>query len=151
MATHIQVVLQQDMANLGKSGDLVKVRPGYARNYLLPRQLALPATTANVALIEHQKALAAARAAKLKAEAEAAAAKIATVSVKIAHKAGEDGRLFGSVGAKDIAAALAAAGVTVDKKKLHLNEPLKAVGTYEVPAKLGADVHAVIKVEVVAA
>lgn len=150
MAATIQVVLQQDMPNLGKSGELVKVRPGYARNFLLPRQLALPATTANVARIEHQQAIAAARAAKLKAEATSAAAKIASVSVRIAHKAGDDGRLFGSVGAKDIAAALAAQGVTIDKKKIQLADPIKAVGSYEVPAKLGTDVSAVIKVEVVA-
>ena len=150
MATHIQVVLQQDMPNLGKSGELVKVRPGYARNFLLPRQLALPATTANVALIEHQKSIAAARAAKLKAEASAAAAQLSAVSVKITHKAGDDGRLFGSVGTKDIAAALAAQNVVVDKKKIQLAEPIKAVGSYEVPAKLSADVVATIKVEVVA-
>ena len=150
MPATIQVVLQQDMPNLGKSGELVKVRPGYARNFLLPRQLALPATSENVARIEHNKAVAAARAAKAKADATAAAAKISAISVRIVHKAGEDGRLFGSVGAKDIAAALADKGVTIDKKKIHLAEPFKAVGAYEVQAKLAADVVATIKVEVAA-
>ena len=150
MPATIQVVLQQDMPNLGTSGELVKVRPGYARNFLLPRQLALPATSENVARIEHNKAVAAARAAKAKADATAAAEKIAAVSVRLVHKAGDDGRLFGSVGAKDIAAALAAKGVTIDKKKIHLAEPFKAVGSYEVQAKLATDVVATIKVEVAA-
>lgn len=150
MAAHIQVVLQQDLANLGKSGEVVKVRPGYARNYLIPRHMALPATARNVAKLEHDKAIAAARAAKLKAEALIAAEKISSISVEVARKVGEGNRLFGSVTAKDIAAALAAKGVEIDRKKIELDEPLKALGSHEVRAKLAGDVEATIKVEVVA-
>src|SRR5215472_18128751 len=97
MPATIQVVLQQDVEKVGKSGDLVKVRPGFARNYLLPRELAVPATTAAVHRIEHEKAVALARAEKAKKDAREAAAKLSAVSVQIAQKAGDDGRLFGSV------------------------------------------------------
>lgn len=150
MAAHIQVVLQQDLPNLGKSGEVVKVRPGYARNFLIPRHLAMPATARNVAKLEHDKAIAAARAAKLKAEALVAAEKISGTSVSIARKVGEGERLFGSVTAKDIAEALAAKGIEIDRKKIELEEPLKALGTFEVRARLVGDVEATIKVEVVA-
>lgn len=150
MATHIQVVLQQDMPNLGKSGEVVRVRPGYARNYLIPRQMALPATARNIAQLEHDKATAAARAAKAKAEAVAVAEKIASVAVTIARKVGEGDRLFGSVTAKDVTAALKEKGIDIDRKKIELAEPIKALGTFEVPAKLAGGVDAKIKVEVVA-
>jgi large subunit ribosomal protein L9 len=150
MPANIQVILQQDVDKLGKSGDLVRVRPGFARNYLLPRELAVPATTAAVHRIEHEKTVALARAEKAKKDAREAAAKLSAVAVKITQKAGEDGRLFGSVTSKDIEAALAAQGVAIDRKKIHLAEPIKAVGTYEVPVKLVSDVSATVKVEVVA-
>lgn len=150
MAAHIQVVLQQDIPSLGKSGEVVKVRPGYARNYLIPRQMALPATARNIAKLEHDKAVAAARAAKLKAEAQQLAEKIATVKVEIPRKVGEGDRLFGSVTAKDIAAALEAQGIVIDRKKIELDEPLKALGDFEVRAKLAPEVEATIKVSVVA-
>jgi large subunit ribosomal protein L9 len=150
MPANIQVVLQQDVDKLGKSGDLVRVRPGFARNFLLPRQLAVPATTAAVNRIEHAKAVALARAEKAKKEARDAAGALANVSVSIGHKAGEDGKLFGSVTAKDIEAALAAKGVKVDRRAIHLAEPIRAVGSYEVTLKLASDITATIKVEVVA-
>jgi large subunit ribosomal protein L9 len=150
MPANIQVILQQDVDKLGKSGDLVKVRPGFARNYLLPRELAVPATTAAVHRIEHEKAVALARAEKAKKDARESAAKLSAVSIKIAQKAGDDGRLFGSVTTKDIDAALAAQGHVIDRKKIQLAEPIKAVGTYEVPIKLVSDVSATVKVEVVA-
>ncbi len=150
MPANIQVILQQDVDKLGKSGDLVRVRPGFARNFLLPRELAVPATSAAVHRIEHEKAVALARAEKARKDAREAAAKLGAVEVKIAQEAGDDGRLFGSVTTKDIEAALAAQGVAIDRKKLHLAEPIKAVGKYEVPVKLVSDVTAVIKVEVVA-
>lgn len=149
MAAHIQVVLQQDLEHLGKSGEVVRVRPGYARNYLIPRQLALPATARNVAKLEHDKAMAAARAAKLKAEALVLAEKISGLVVMIPRKVGEEQRLFGSVNAKDIAAALAEKGVEIDRRKIDLEEPLKALGTYDVRTKLVGDVEAMIKVEVI--
>jgi large subunit ribosomal protein L9 len=150
MPANIQVVLQHDVDKLGKSGDLVRVRPGFARNFLLPRQLAVPATTAAVNRIEHAKAVALARAEKAKKEARDAAGALANVSVSIGHKAGEDGKLFGSVTAKDIEAALAAKGVKIDRRAIHLAEPIRAVGSYEVTLKLASDITATIKVEVVA-
>jgi large subunit ribosomal protein L9 len=150
MPANIQVILQQDVNKLGQSGDLVRVRPGFARNYLLPRQLAVPATTAAVHRIEHEKAVAVARADKAKKEARDAATKLSAVSIKIVQKAGEDGRLFGSVTAKDIVAALKAHGHEVDRRKVHLPEPIKATGSYEIKLSLVSDVEATLKVEVVA-
>ena len=150
MPANIQVVLQQDVEKVGKSGDLIRVRPGFARNYLLPRQLAVAATTAAVHRIEHDKAVALARSEKTKKEAREAANALGAVAVKIAQKAGEDGRLFGSVTTKDIEAALRAQGVTIDRRKIHLAEPIKNVGAYEVPVKLASDVATTLKVEVVA-
>jgi large subunit ribosomal protein L9 len=145
MPTSIQVILQQDVEKLGKSGELVRVRPGFARNYLLPRELAVPASTEAVRRVEHEKAVALARAEKAKKEFLEVAAKINALKISLAHKAGEDGRLFGSV-----TSAMKAQGVVIDRKKIHLAEPIKAVGSYEVPVKLLADVTATLKVEVVA-
>jgi large subunit ribosomal protein L9 len=169
MPANIQVILQQDVDKLGKSGELVRVRPGFARNFLLPRQLAVPATSDAVRRIEHEKAVALARAEKGKKEARDVAAKISALAITITQKAGEDGRLFGSVTAKDIAnaveKALAAqeapvgAGAPTDKlgkaptdlrKRISLAEPIKSVGTYEIPVKLVSDVTATLKVEVAA-
>jgi large subunit ribosomal protein L9 len=150
MPTSIQVILQQDVEKLGKSGELVRVRPGFARNFLLPRQLAVPASTEAVRRVEHEKGVALARAEKAKKEFREVAAKVSALKVTIAHKAGEDGRLFGSVTAKDLEAAMKAQGVVVERKKLHLAEPIKNVGAYEIPVKLLADVTATLKVEVVA-
>jgi len=150
MPATIQVILQQEVDKLGKSGDLVRVRPGFARNYLLPRQLAVPATTAAVRRIEHEKSVALAKADKAKKEAREIADKLGALALKITQKAGEDGRLFGSVTAKDIEAAVKAQGFTVDRKRIVLAEPIKNTGAYEIPVKLVADVAAVLKVEVVA-
>jgi large subunit ribosomal protein L9 len=150
MPANIQVILQQDVPKLGESGDLVRVRPGFARNFLLPRQLAVPATSAAVHRIEHDKAVAVARAEKAKKEARDAAGKLSAAVIKIAQKAGEDGRLFGSVTAKDIAAALKAQGHDVDRRKIELADPIKEIGTYEVRLALVSDVAATLKVEVVA-
>jgi large subunit ribosomal protein L9 len=150
MPANIQVVLQQDVDKLGKSGELVRVRPGFARNYLLPRQLAVPATTSAVKRIEHDRAVALARTEKAKKEAREAADKISALTVTITQKAGEDGRLFGSVTAKDIAAAFAAKGVVIDRRKIALRESIKSVGTFEFKVALVSDVVATLKVEVVA-
>jgi large subunit ribosomal protein L9 len=148
MASTIQIVLQHDVDNVGKSGDLVKVRPGFARNYLLPRQLAVPATTAQVNRINHQKAVALARSEKLKKESRELAAKISGLTIKLVRAVGEDDKLFGSVTAKEIETAVKAQGFDVDRKKMHMPEPIKALGTYEIPLKLLTDVTAIIKVEV---
>jgi large subunit ribosomal protein L9 len=150
MPANIQVVLQQDVDKLGKSGELVRVRPGFARNYLLPRQMAVAATTAAVRRIEHDRAVAVARADKSKKEARELAERIGAISVTITQKAGEDGRLFGSVTAKDIAAAFAAKGVVIDRRKIELADSIKQVGAVELSVTLVSDVVAKLKVEVVA-
>jgi len=147
----VQVVLRDDVESLGRSGELVRVKPGYARNYLLPRGLAAIATHANIAQIEHEKKAAIARAAKMRGVAESHAAELGSVSVEIAAKAGESDKLFGSVGSKDIAEALTAKGFEVDRKKIVLEDPIKALGEYEVPVKLGYEVTATVKVKVVGA
>ncbi len=150
MPANIQVILQQDVDKLGKSGELVRVRPGFARNFLLPRQLAVPATTAAVRRIEHEKTVAMAKAEKAKKEAREIAAKLSALTITLSQKVGEDGRLFGSVTAKDIEHAVKAQGLAIDRKKMHLAEPIKSIGTYEIPVKLVSDVTATLKVEVVA-
>jgi large subunit ribosomal protein L9 len=150
MPANIQVILQQDVDKLGKSGELVRVRPGFARNYLLPRQLAVTATSAAVRRIDHEKAVAAAKAEKSKKEARELAAKIDALHIKITTKVGEDGRLFGSVTSKDIENAVKAQGFVVEKKKIELKEPIKAVGEYSLPVHLVSGVTATLKVEVVA-
>lgn len=146
----VKVVLRDDVENLGRSGELVTVKPGYARNYLLPRGLAAIATHGNVKQIEHEKEMAIKRAAKMRVTAQERAAELSKASVEIAAQAGESGKLFGSVGAKDIAEAFAAQGVEVDRKKIQLAEPIKELGEYEVPIKLGYEVSATVKVKVVA-
>jgi large subunit ribosomal protein L9 len=148
MPANIQVVLQQDVEKVGKSGDLVRVRPGFARNYLLPRELAVRATTAAVHRLEHEKAVALARDEKSKKEARDVADKLAALSIKIEQKAGDDGRLFGSVTAKDIEAAVKALGLAVDRKRIQLAEPIKTTGTYAIEVKLLSNVTATLKVEV---
>jgi large subunit ribosomal protein L9 len=145
----MQVILRDDMDNLGKSGEVVNVKPGYARNYLLPRGLALKATASDVARIEHEKRVIAARTAKLVKESQAAADKLSQVSVSIARAVGDEDKLFGSVNSRDIAEALAAQNVTVDAKKIQLDEPIKTLGMVEVPIKLGRGFTATIKVWVV--
>ena len=150
MPATIQVVLQQDVDNVGKSGELVKVRPGFARNFLIPRSLAVPATTAAVNRINHEKAVALAKMEKLKKEAREVAAKIGAVQVQISQRVGEDGKLFGSVTTKDIEAAAKAKGLDIDRKKMTLAEPIKALGSFEIPVKLLSDVTATLKLEVVA-
>jgi large subunit ribosomal protein L9 len=152
MPANIQVILQQDVDKVGKSGELVRVRPGFARNFLLPRQLAVPATTAAVHRIEHEKAVALARAEKGKKGARDQAAQLSALAITITQKAGEDGRLFGSVTSKDIENAVKAHGIQIEglRKHISLAEPIKSVGTYEVAVKLLSDVTATLKVEVVA-
>jgi large subunit ribosomal protein L9 len=150
MPANIQVILRQDVDKVGKSGELVRVRPGFARNYLLPRQLAVPATDAAVHRIEHERAVAIVRTEKARREAQASADRLGALSIRIVQKAGDDGRLFGSVTTKDIETALKGQGVVIDRRKIDLAEPIKAVGSYQVPVKLVSDVSAILKVEVVA-
>ena len=149
MATTLQVVLQTNVDKVGDSGELVKVRPGFARNFLIPRGLAVPATTAAVNRINHEKAVAVAKADKTKKELQGVAAKISALKLTIARSVGEDDRLFGSVTSKEIEGAAKAAGLTIDRKKMQLAEPLKALGSYEIPVRLMTDVTATLKVDVV--
>jgi large subunit ribosomal protein L9 len=149
MPAAIEVILQHDVDNVGVSGDLVRVRPGFARNFLIPRQLALPATAANKSRIGHQRAVALARAEKVKKEYTEAAAKLSALTVKIVQRVGEDGRLFGSVTSKDIEAAVAALGEKIDRKRIQLPEPIKALGDFEVPVRFTAEISATLKVNVV--
>ena len=144
----MQVILRDDLDNLGKSGDVVSVKEGYARNYLLPRGLALKATAGDIKRVEHEKRVIASRAAKMAKAAQAEADKLSQVSVSIERATGEGDKLYGSVNSRDIAEALRAQGVIVDSKKIHLAEPIKALGLVEVPVKLGRGVTATIKVTV---
>lgn len=149
MASHIRVVLTDDYPNLGKSGELVKVRPGFARNYLIPRGLAVGATERNVARIEHEKKVAEVRAAKLRGEAEETAKKLSAVKVTISRPVGEGERLYGSVGPRDVEEALAAQGVTVDRRRIVMDQ-IKALGTYKVQVRLATSVSADVEVTVAA-
>jgi large subunit ribosomal protein L9 len=148
MAAYLQVVLRESMKNLGKSGDVVRVRPGYARNYLLPRGLAAFATETNIARLEHEKREAVARTAKLRAEADAVAKRVSGVVVKISRNVGADDRMYGSITAKDIAAELEKLGHKVDRRKIDLPEPIRALGSFDVAVKLAPEVSATFKVEV---
>ena len=147
MAHHIHVVLTEDLGNVGKSGELVRVRPGYARNYLVPRGLAINATASNVARIEHEKKVVEARNAKLKSEAEQLAQKLGSVKLIIERPVGEGDRLYGSVTSRDIEEALATQGYAVDRRRI-MSEPLKALGTFPVVIRLATSVSATIEVTV---
>ena len=149
MATTLQVVLQSNVDKVGESGELVKVRPGFARNYLIPRGLAVPATTAAVNRIAHERAVGVAKAEKTKKESQVVAEQINALRLTLSRSVGEDDKMFGSVTTKEIENAAKAAGVTIDRKKMHLAEPLKALGSYEIPVRLMTDVTATLKVEVV--
>lgn len=144
----MKVILREDVENLGKSGELVTVKDGFGRNYLLPRKMAVLATEQNVRQLEHERSVISARNAKLKGAAEEQAKKLGSVKVTIRRKVGEQDKLYGSVTVLDIAEALAAQGQQVDRRHLHLAEPIKATGQYEVELRLHRDVTAKIKVEV---
>jgi large subunit ribosomal protein L9 len=146
----MKVILTKDMDNLGKAGTLVEVKPGYGRNYLIPRAMAVLATAKNVRQLDHEKAGILARAAKVKASMSAQANKLNNVEVKLARKVGEQDKLFGSVTSKDVQEALASAGYQLDRKQFHLPEPLKTLGTHEVEVKLHSEVTAKVKVTIVA-
>jgi len=148
MAHHINVVLTEDLANLGKTGELVRVRPGYARNYLIPRGLAIGATAANVARVEHEKKVASAKSSKAKAEAEQLAGKLGAVKITIERPVGENDRLYGSVTSRDVEEALAAQGFTVDRRRIVL-DPIKALGAHKATIRLATSVNATVEVNVV--
>jgi large subunit ribosomal protein L9 len=146
----MEVILKEDVANLGHRGDVVKVAEGYGRNFLLPRKLALQATLANKAVVEQMKSAAARRSASEKAVAEALVAKLEPVVLSFTRKTGEAGQLFGSVTSADIAAGLETKGFEVDRRKIQLAEPIKSLGDFTVAIKLHREVTAHVKVKVVA-
>src|SRR5258707_669170 len=145
----MEVILKEHVDNLGRRGDLVKVADGYARNYLLPRKLALLATDGNKKQIERERAKFEVKELEEQKVAQAVADRMATVEIEIARRVGETEALYGSVTSSDIAEALAAKGFDLDRRKIILQEPFKKVGEYEVPVKLHRDVTTHIKVRVV--
>lgn len=146
----MEVILRDHVEHLGRRGEIVKVANGYARNYLLPRKLALLATEGNKKQVERERAKFEAKEAEERKVVEAQAARLANVEVSIARRVGETDALYGSVTTSDIAEALAAKGFEIDRRKLQLDEPIKRIGDYDVPVKLHRDVTATIKVKVVA-
>jgi len=146
----MEVILREHVDNLGRRGEIVKVADGYARNFLLPRKLALLATAGNKKQIERERVKFDAKELEEQKVAEAVVARLAGVEIEIARKVGETEALYGSVTSADIAEALAAKGFELDRRKLHLPEPIKKLGEYEVPLKLHREVTTKVKVRVVA-
>ena len=144
----MMLILREDVYNLGKSGELVNVKEGYARNYLLPRNLAMLASSANVRQLDHEKKVIELRQQKLKGGALEQAKKLEGVKVSIKRKVGEQDKLFGSVTALDIAEALAAAGHKLDRRLIHLPEPIRAIGAFPVEIRLHREVTAKLTVTV---
>jgi large subunit ribosomal protein L9 len=145
----MEVILRDHVDNLGRRGEIVKVADGYARNYLLPRKLALPATAGNKKQVERERAKFDAKEAEERKVVDAVAARLTNVELVIARRVGETEALYGSVTTADIAEGLAAKGFDVDRRKLQLAEPIKKLGEFDVPIKLHRDVTATIKVKVV--
>ena len=149
MAGYVQVILTRDVDKLGRAGDLVKVRPGHARNLLLPQGLAANADSSDLRRVEHERRLALAQAEKLRKVAQGTAAQIEGVVVEVTAQVGEEDKLYGSVTSRDVADGLAAKGIEVDRKQLKV-DPIRTVGDHQVVAKLGHDVEAKFTVRVVA-
>ena len=147
----MQVILTENVEGLGQVGDLVKIKPGFGRNFLIPRGMAMEANPRNIKEMEHQKRQLERKVQKQTQAAELLKGQIEAVTCKLVHRAGEDGKLFGSVTSMEIGAKLAEAGVEIDRKKIQLAEPIKALGEFSVPIKLQAGVTAQIKVVVSAA
>ena len=145
----MEVILREHVDNLGKRGEIVKVADGYARNFLLPRKLALPATDGNKKHVERERKIMESREAEEKGQADAMAARLSAIDITIARRVGETDQLYGSVTSADIVEVLKAKGFDVDKRKLILPEPIKAIGDHEVPLKLHREVTVPLKVHVV--
>ncbi|HAK56779.1 MAG: 50S ribosomal protein L9 [Vicinamibacterales bacterium] len=145
----MEIILREHIDNLGRRGDVVKVAAGYARNYLLPRKLALPVTDNNRRQIDRERKLAEVREAAEKQAAEAFAAKLASVECVVARRVGDQETLYGSVTSADIADCLTARQIDVDKRKIQLDDPIRALGEFSVPIKVHRDVTAHVAVKVV--
>lgn len=146
----MQVILVNEVHNLGTTGDLVNVRPGYARNFLLPKKLAIVASVKNKQQLEHQQRIANFHAQKQRAAAQGVAAKLKDLQVTLARKVGEQEKLFGSVTAIDIHEALQAKGIEIDRRAIQLAEPIKQLGMYDVTVRLAADLQPAFKLYVIA-
>lgn len=147
---NMKVILREDVHNLGKAGEVVEIKRGYGRNYLVPRKKAVLATEASLRHVEHEKQVALARKAKQKAAAGDLASKLEGAKLTIVRRVGEQDKLYGSVTALDIAEALAAQGIALDRRAIHLPEPIKALGEFEVEVRLHAEVPAKVKITVAA-
>ena len=145
----MEIILREDIDNLGNRGEVVKVAPGYARNFLLPKRLAVEATDSNRKIVEQERQAHLRREAKDKSEAEDLSKLLTGVTVTIAQKAGENDQLFGSVTSKDVADALAQKNFTIDRRKVLLDEPIRQLGEFKVPVRLHKDVTAEVTVQVV--
>jgi large subunit ribosomal protein L9 len=146
----MQVILRDDVPNLGRPGDVVKVRPGYARNFLLPRSLAVEANPKNLRAFEHEKRLALLRREAKRSDALKIKERLEQLTIEIAARAGEGGKLFGSVTNIDIERALGGQGVSIDRRRILLAEPIKELGEFVVPVRVDADVEASLKLKVAA-
>ena len=147
----VQLILREDVHRLGEAGDLVSVKPGYARNYLVPQGKAILATVGRVKELDHQKRVISERLAKEVADLEAVKQRMASVVLEFNAQAGDEGKLFGSITAQQIGEQLAEKGFEIDRRKIELNEPIKALGEHEVPVKLRSEMVAHVKVVVTAA
>ena len=144
----MEVILREHVDNLGHRGDVVKVAPGYARNYLLPRKLALPVNEGNKRVIDRERKLAETRELEERQQAEAVANRLTQIELTLSRRVGDTEQLYGSVTTADIAEALLEKGLEIDRKRIHLDEPLKSLGEFTVPVKLHRDVTAQLKVHV---
>lgn len=145
----MEVILRELIDTLGEEGDVVKVKAGYGRNYLLPQGKAVLATKSSLAVLEKEKSAIEARKAAMRTDAESIAKRIADLTVVIEQRAGDEDKLFGSVTSADIADKLATLGVSIDKRKISLTEPIKSLGEYMVTVKVGYQVNAEVKVQVI--
>jgi large subunit ribosomal protein L9 len=147
---NVQVILNEDLPNLGRTGDVVKVRAGYARNYLLPRKLAVEADQKNLRAFEHQKRIAARRREAKRSDALSIKGKIEALTIVVIARAGDEGRLFGSVTNIDIERAVREKGLDIERRKIVLPDPIKQLGDFNVPVRLDSEVEATLKVTVTA-
>jgi large subunit ribosomal protein L9 len=145
----MKVILRQDYENLGRFGDIVEVKDGYARNYLIPRRIALPATPGNIKIVETEKKQKAFKLEKERRNAQRIAEQISGLEIRIPVRAGENDRLFGSVTSQVIADKLSKHGIEVDRRKIQLEEPIKTLGSYDIPIKLHPEISVNLKVHVV--
>lgn len=146
----MKVILKEDLKSLGKMGSVVNVSDGYARNFLIPKKIAVEANTKNVKALEHEKKLIKERAGKLNREAQGMSEKLSSVKLTLSAKAGEEERIFGSITTMDIAEALKKEGIEIDRKRIVLDEPIKRLGNYTVAVKISPDITGQLSVQIIA-